>query len=301
MDNNFDDVLKISKDLQTSLKLQESMEPICKMTKSLKSMYEPYETALKLGKTGLVFAREVRKMDKILEDMNAKKILGEAERLRMLSSVDVSMMAKSIKQFADIMQQFNKDKGLTAEDGLQKLTNIVQDSLENVDWTQDVSLEEITEEIAEKYIEQEEENTEEKDTKEENSEVKKNTVYILHYINDILAIFASIVTILGFFNSKPPITYNTYNNTIEVSNNYTVELGINAKFINQLGYRIINQNNVMPRIKPDCSSTVTGHLYIGQIVSISDKKKKWIKITWKNDEKDDCSGWVQNYKVSKFK
>lgn len=300
MINNYGDVLKISKDLRDSLKLYESMEPIYKMTKSLKSVYEPYETALKLGKTGLVFAREVRKMDKILEDMNAKKIFGESERLRMLSSVDVSMMAKSIKQFADIMQQFNKYKGLTAEYDLQKLTNIVQDSLENVDWTQDVSMEEITEEIAEQYIEEE--------LKDENGQLVSGVQHkqldkekIKSDMSFWLTVLGIILTVYGLVTSKPSVTNNTYNNTIEVNNNYTIEMGIDAQIMNQLGYRIINQNNVMPRIKPDCSSTVTGHLYIGQIVSISDKKKKWIEINWKNDEGDYCSGWVQNYKVSKFK
>lgn len=62
-----------------------------------------------------------------------------------------------------------------------------------------------------------------------------------------------------------------------MNNNYTIDLGVDVEFMNQMGYRIINQNNVMPRIKPNCSSKVTGHLYIGQVVMLSDKLKNGLK------------------------
>lgn len=44
-----------------------------------------------------------------------------------------------------------------------------------------------------------------------------------------------------------------------MNNNYTIDSGVDVKFMNQMGYRIINQNNVMTRIKPNCSSKVTCH------------------------------------------
>ncbi len=86
-----------------------------------------------------------------------------------------------------------------------------------------------------------------------------------------VTIIGFLLTIYGLISSKPLVEYNTYNNT--------VEMGFDAEFMNQVGYRIANQNDVMPRVKPDCSSRVTGHLYIGEVVNISDKHKKWSEIT----------------------
>lgn len=57
----------------------------------------------------------------------------------------------------------------------------------------------------------------------------------------------------------------------------------------------------MPRIKPGCSSKVVAHLPIGKLVCIVGKYKKWVEITWENDKGECYSGWVQNYRLKKFK
>lgn len=68
-----------------------------------------------------------------------------------------------------------------------------------------------------------------------------------------------------------------------------------------MGYRIINENNVIPRVKPDCSSKVTGYLCIGQLVFVSEKWKKWIAVNWTDERGNYCIGWIQNYNVIEFK
>lgn len=94
---------------------------------------------------------------------------------------------------------------------------------------------------------------------------------------------------------------NVDNNTVEVNNYYVNDLEINADMLNSLSYRIINQNNVMPRINPDCSSRVIAHLNIGQIVIVSEKYKKWIRINLEDENGQEMSGWIQNYKLTEFK
>lgn len=94
---------------------------------------------------------------------------------------------------------------------------------------------------------------------------------------------------------------NTYNTTIEVNNYYVNDLEISAGMLNAMSYRIIVKNDVMPRIKPDCSSCVMGHLNIGQVVTVFRKYKKWVKIEWEDECGNYYSGWVQNYKLAKFK
>ena len=76
---------------------------------------------------------------------------------------------------------------------------------------------------------------------------------------------------------------------------------MNIEELKAFGYRIIVESNVMPRIKADTSSRVTGHLNIGQVVVITDKYRKWIEVTWENEQGEYCSGWIQNYKVTEFK
>lgn len=239
---------------------------------------------------------------KMLQNVDFSQLLGISEQIKMISSVDISGMTTVLQQFADneFLRGLKSSSIISAGYDLQRLARIMQNSLEQVNWSQDVSVDVITEEVAEQYVEDilKEGNNQqslETQTKQANKEKIKNEIAFW------VTIISFIITIYSLVNSKPQVTNNTYNNIIEVNNNYTIDCGVDAEFMNEMGYRIINQNDVMPRIKPDCSSMVTGHLYIGQIVSVSDKYRKWVKITWKNDDGDFCSGWVQNYKVSKFK
>lgn len=298
--NYYYDVFKLTKEIRDSFKVSEDMESVYEMTKSLKSMYEPYAATMKLCKSEMNFAEETRKIQKMFEDANLTKLLGVSEQLKTSSFADISEMSKSLKQFANagFLQGFKNFATISEAYDFQKLTRIMQDSLGQIDWSQDVSIDEITEDIAEHYIEEENEIT----NSLPDSRVKPLDVgKVKSEMSFWITIIGFLLTIYGLISSKPPVEYNTYNNTVKVNNNFTVEMGFDAEFMNKVGYRIINQNDVMPRVKPDCSSRVTGHLYIGQVVNISDKHKKWIEITWKNDDGDYCSGWIQNYKVTKFK
>lgn len=71
--------------------------------------------------------------------------------------------------------------------------------------------------------------------------------------------------------------------------------------LNEMSYRIVREDNVMPRIKPDCSSRVTGHLRAGQVITVSDKYRKWSEINWEDEDGKFHSGWVQNYKLMEFR
>lgn len=304
--NYYDDLFKITKEIHDSLKIFEDIKPIYEMTKSLKGMYEPFGSMMKLHKSEMIFVKETHKIQKMFRDADIKKLLGVPEQLKTLYSVDISGMSKSLRQFADaeFLQEFKNFSTMSKLYDSQKLTRIMQDSLNQIDWSQDVSMDEVTKEVAEQYIEEElAEQAEDNDSNVQNIQIDKKQIKkdIEGVVSFWIGIVSLLLTIYGLVNSKPTVVYNTYNNTTEVNYDYTVDMGIDAELMNNLGYRIINQNNVMPRIKPNYSSKVTGHLYIGQVVNISDKYKKWIEITWKDDEGNNCFGWVQSYKVSKFK
>lgn len=92
-----------------------------------------------------------------------------------------------------------------------------------------------------------------------------------------------------------------YNSVYETNNYYINVLNIDADYWNMFQYRIVNRNNVMPRIKPDCTSRVMGHLSEGCVVQVLDKRGKWVQICWKDEESSECYGWIQNYKLDEFK
>lgn len=317
--NNLDTIYKVYKDvkeLQNSLKLNGDIESACKTTAetmqkfaiSLKDVYDSQEATMKMLKSGMVFLEETRNIRKMIRDIDTKKLSRISEQLKSLSLSDIQGVSKSLNHFVDIdyLVQF-KDLSLVFETyDSMRLSKIMQHSLNRIDWSQVVSVDEITEEIAEQYIEEElaeQKHTGGKDSDVQNSQIDKRQLKkdVEGTISLWVGIISLIFAIWSHIYSKPTVVNNTYNNITEVTYNYTIEMGIDAEVLNALGYRIINQNNVMPRIKPDCSSTVTGHLYIGQVVNVTDKWKKWIEITWKNDDGEYCSGWIQNYKVSEFR
>lgn len=242
----------------------------------------------------------------MFDNIDFSQLLEISKQLKMISSVDISERTTALKQFnnIEILQEFKNLSIIFETYDFQKLARIMKDSFGQIDWLQDISVDEITEEVVEQYIEEElTEQADNIDSNIQNIQLDKEQIRkdIKGTISFWIGIVSLLLTIYGLVNSKPTVVYNTYKNTTEVSYNYTVNMGIDAEVMNNMGYRIINQNNVMPRIKPDCSSMVTGHLYIGQVVNVSDKYRKWIKITWKNEDGDFATGWIQNYKVSKFK
>ena len=51
----------------------------------------------------------------------------------------------------------------------------------------------------------------------------------------------------------------------------------------------------------DCHSTIVDRLEEGTIIRIAGKYRKWRQIIWQNEEEELCMGWIQNYKLDKFK
>lgn len=325
--NNYDDKYKVTKELQNSLKLDGDIESAYratkiamesvyetipesanKLTRFLKEMNDPLNTSVKLFNWETAFDGDVHNIWKMISDINTKKLSMISEQLELLPLPDIQGISKSLNQFAD-MDFFIEFKNFSIDFetyDIKRLSKIMKDSLSQIDWSQAVSVDEITEEVTEQYIGEElaeKAYAGEKDSIVQNIQIDKQQIKkdIRDTVSFWISIISLLLTICSFINSKPTVDNNTYNNITEVNYNYTVDVGIDAEVLNGLGYRIINQNNVMPRIKPDCSSRVTGHLYIGQVINVTNKRKKWIEITWKNDNGEYCSGWIQNYKVSKFR
>lgn len=171
----------------------------------------------------------------------------------------------------------------------------MQDTLKAYDYNNPFDVNIITEQITEAYIAgEEDEQNEYIETKDKKEYVKD----IRDWVSFCIAIISFFISIYSLVSTKPS---NTYNTTIEVNNYYVNDLEISAGMLNAMSYRIIVKNDVMPRIKPDCSSCVMGHLNIGQVVTVSRKYKKWVKIEWEDECGNYYSGWVQNYKLAKFK
>lgn len=197
-------------------------------------------------------------------------------------------MDVSYKDMCKILQQYD----------FAKLTKIMQDILKAYDYNNPFDANIITEQITEAYIVDEEdeqiesnENIETNDKKEYVKDIRDWVSFCITFISLFISIYSLVSTRLS----------NTYNTTIEVNNYYVNDLEISAEMLNGMSYRIVIKNDVMPRIKPDCSSRVMGHLNIGQVVTVSRKYKKWVKIEWEDESGNYYSGWVQNYKLTKFK
>jgi len=196
-------------------------------------------------------------------------------------------MDVSYKDMCKILQQYD----------YTKLTKIMQDTLKAYDYNNPFDANIIIEQITEVYIADEEDGQNEKS---ENIEAKNKEEYvkdIREWVSFCIAIISFFISIYSLVSTKPS---NTYNTTIEVNNYYVNDLEISAEMLNAMSYRIVVKDDVMPRIKPDCSSRVMGHLNIGQVVTVSQKYKKWVKVEWEDECGNYYSGWAQNYKLTKF-
>lgn len=227
------------------------------------------------------------------------------EHLHLISSIDISEWISPIQQIPSIDFSINWEKY-----NFEKMFEIMQNTIGQKNCSQ-ITIDALSEKVAETYMDDEPENHFAEQVPEKNEimksrasdkrELKEVVKFWIIRVISCINILSSFMTIESYFHSKPVAADNTYTNIIQVSCDCIHELNIDAALINKLGYRIINRNHVKPRIKPDCSSTVTGCLFTGQIVQILDKKKKWIKVSWNDDTGNECSGWIQNYKVSEFK
>ena len=125
----------------------------------------------------------------------------------------------------------------------------------------------------------------------------------------IISILCSMLCTIGVGVPQIYLTYLAYKSSEESKHGNLADprkhekevAEFNVDCLNGLNYRIVCWDNVMPRICHDCKSRVTGHLEKDKIVIIVNRYKKWVEIIWQNEDGKFCSGWIQNYKVTKFK
>ena len=289
MSNINDSFIRISEIMRNSILRfdisAEVKESITRMNDQVKNIVKVYDSTL-LMQNQRKFIEMSTQVTKQLRD--SMEIMRDIDNL--------SELSKNLAQFAKVIDVSYKDMyKILQQYDYAKLTKIMQDTLKAYDYNNPFDVNIITEQITEAYIAgEEDEQNEYIETKDKKEYVKDIRDWVSFYI----AIISFFISIYSLVSTKPS---NTYNTTIEVNNYYVNDLEISAEMLNAMSYRIVVKNDVMPRIKPDCSSRVMGHLNIGQVVTVSRKYKKWVKIEWEDECGNYYSGWVQNYKLAKFK
>ncbi len=289
MSNINDSFIRISEIMRNSILSfnisAEVKESITRMNDQVKNIVKVYDSTL-LMQNQRKFIEMSTQVTKQLRDS-----------MEIMRGIDnLSELSKNLAQFAKVIDVSYKDMcKILQQYDYAKLIKIMQDILKAYDYNNPFDVNIITEQITEAYIAgEEDEQNEYIETKDKKEYVKD----IRDWVSFCIAIISFFISIYSLVSTKPS---NTYNTTIEVNNYYVNDLEISAGMLNAMSYRIIVKNDVMPRIKPDCSSCVMGHLNIGQVVTVSRKYKKWVKIEWEDECGNYYSGWVQNYKLAKFK
>ena len=141
-----------------------------------------------------------------------------------------------------------------------KMFEIMQNTIGQINSLQ-ITIDALSEKVAETYIEDEPEDHLAEQVSEktviiesrtsDKKELKEVVKFWIFRVISCINILSSFMTIESYFNSKPAAADNTYTNIIQVSCDCINELNIDAALINKSGYRIINRNHVMPRIKLD--------------------------------------------------
>lgn len=289
MSNINDSFIRISEIMRNSILSidisAEVKESITRMNDQVKNIVKVYDSTL--------FMQNQRKFIEMSTQVT-KQLRDSMEIMRDIDNL--SELSKNLAQFAKVIDVSYKDMcKILQQYDYAKLTKIMQDTLKAYDYNNPFDVNIITEQITEAYIAgEEDEQNEYIETKDKKEYVKD----IRDWVSFCIAIISFFISIYSLVSTKPS---NTYNTTIEVNNYYVNDLEISAGMLNAMSYRIIVKNDVMPRIKPDCSSCVMGLLNIGQVVTVSRKYKKWVKIEWEDECGNYYSGWVQNYKLAKFK
>lgn len=289
MSNINDSFIRISEIMRNSILSfdisAEVKESITRMNDQVKNIVKVYDSTL--------FMQNQRKFIEMSTQVT-KQLRDSMEIMRDIDNL--SELSKNLAQFAKVIDVSYKDMyKILQQYDYAKLTKIMQDTLKAYDYNNPFDVNIITEQITEAYI------ADEEDEQNEYIEAKDKKEYvkdIRDWVSFYIAIISFFISIYSLVSTKPS---NTYNTTIEVNNYYVNDLEISAEMLNAMSYRIVVKNDVMPRIKPDCSSCVMGHLNIGQVVTVSRKYKKWVKIEWEDECGNYYSGWVQNYKLAKFK
>lgn len=291
MSNINDAFIRISEIMRNSILSidisAEVRESITRMNEQVKNIVKVYDSTLLIQnqrefiEMSAQITKQLRGSMKIVQDFGNLSELSK-NWAQLARGMDVSY-----KDMCKILQQYD----------YTKLTKIMQDTLKAYDYNNPFDANIIIEQITEVYIADEEDGQNEKS---ENIEAKNKEEYvkdIREWVSFCIAIISFFISIYSLVSTKPS---NTYNTTIEVNNYYVNDLEISAEMLNAMSYRIVVKDDVMPRIKPDCSSRVMGHLNIGQVVTVSQKYKKWVKVEWEDECGNYYSGWAQNYKLTKF-
>lgn len=211
-----------------------------------------------------------------------------------LSKIDTESIAKALK----VSNPFaNYDYDMMAK-VLQNSLRVAKEKKENIEpKEQNVILESIVAEVKEEYNKGEA--IIDKDPSKIKVVKKKLTTDDVWKIIERIGIIIAII--VGLKDLVVDKTTEIYNSVYETNNYYINVLNIDADYWNMFQYRIVNRNDVMPRIKPDCTSRVMGHLSEGYVVQVLNKRGKWVKICWKDGDGNECCGWIQNYKLDEFK
>lgn len=269
--------INISEQLRSSVaKLQEQISGITKL-------YEP----VVLMQSQKQFIERISQISKQLE--SSMKITSNFVNPIMITS-SLAQLTESLNSSYKELQKAWKQYDFT------KLSKIIQNEISTYDRDTPFDANAITDKIVETYIA----DTPETIEIDRNVEIEDKKEYIKNirdWVSFLIAIIGFIFAIYSYVNTK---TSNAYNTTIDVNNYYVNILEINADLLNAMSYRIIIENNVMPRIKPDCSSRVVGHLNVGQVVIVSKKYRKWVEINWEDEDGNHYSGWIQIYKLTEF-
>lgn len=224
-----------------------------------------------------------------------------SRQVDMLRGVDFSAMTSALSALGNLEGIMSVVKNFSVSlpnYNFDALSRITQEAFNRLDSSEEFNMDSFADEIVEQY---EQEEVPENKTLEENVNVvskEQRIKDVRDWLSFLFSFIGLLLTIYSSVSTKPAVTYN---NVTEINNYYTIEKDFDADFLNTLSYRIISDNNVMPRIKPDCSSQVTGHLNIGQIVMVLDKYRKWVLVSCENDAGEEITGWIQNYKMTEFK
>ncbi len=239
---------------------------------------------------------------KELSDLNLSAVLPIS---RQLGSMDIASILKKSISFAGYDFD-NMAKAMhRAFTVISERQGAVRDKEDNAQY---VTLEDAANQEQSEYYQQiiteDAYSGEEKKAADESIELSRKSIRVAI----ILAICSMLCTIgigipqiylsyLGLKSSEE----SGHGNLDDLKGHEKQSAGFDADYMNGLNYRVVCWDSVMPRICHDCKSRVTGHLEKGKIVIIVNRYKKWIEIIWQDEDGIFCSGWVQNYKVTKFK
>ena len=185
---------------------------------------------------------------------------------------------------------------------IPKFNGALLDSLQGFSRDTEITIESLTDSIAAHYEAKTEQEIETLSEIQDVSHKKKWSLeeieYIIALISLILTFYQAVLTSYSEFIIKTAPQNKV--NIIQYVNNYYINDGYSADSLNDLRLRLVNMQTLV-RQKPDCSSKVKGRLEKGMVVTVTDKYKKWLEVTWTDINGNSYSGWIQNYKTSLFK